>query len=269
MKLSFIKLDINIMNDTKIKIIRKMPDGDSLLVLWIGILCLGMQSGRPGILEVGDGIPFTLQGLHDELDIPLNTVTLGLETFKKLKMIEFFDDQSIYITNFEKHQELDKIEFEKEKVRLRVQKHRELKRIPQNNVTVTGVTCNKAEIKCNDTDQDKDKETYINKELDIDIDIDTKISFIQFWDLYDKKVDRPKCEKKWNKLSFGDQRDILNYIPDYKISQPQKQYRKNPETFFNNRSWENEIITSGKSQKPSITLQTNQMLKQLNKEGKL
>lgn len=68
------------------------------------------------------------------------------------------------------------------------------------------------------------------------------IEFKIFWDLYDKKIGRPKSEAKWNKLSLEDQEKILEYIPRYKVAQPDKKFRKNPETFFNNRSWEDEII---------------------------
>ncbi len=217
------------MNDSKIKIIRKMPDGEKMIVLWIGILCLGMQSGRPGILEIGDGIPFTPETLSTELDISVNTIKLGLETFSKLKMIEFFDNQTIYITNFEKHQELDRIELAREKIRLRVESHRKRKKISYNgkeHVTVTPVTCNAIEL---DIDQDKNK---------------NKIDFNQFWNLYEKKIDRPKCEKKWDKLTLHEQTQILHYIPSYKNVTPDKTYRKHPATFLNNRSWENEIINN-------------------------
>jgi len=68
-----------------------------------------------------------------------------------------------------------------------------------------------------------------------------------FWNLYDKKVDRPKSERKWNALSDKDQQAIIDYIPKYIKSQPDKKFRKNPTTFLNNRSWENEIIDEGKS----------------------
>lgn len=69
------------------------------------------------------------------------------------------------------------------------------------------------------------------------------ISFVHFWDLYDKKIWKPKCEKKWNKLSEKEKEAIIAHIPNYKISQPDKKYRKNPETYLNNRSREDEIIT--------------------------
>lgn len=68
------------------------------------------------------------------------------------------------------------------------------------------------------------------------------VSFDTFWSLYDKKVDRSACEKKWNKLSERDRKAAIDYIPKYKEAQPNKQYRKNPETYLNRRAWENEII---------------------------
>lgn len=70
-----------------------------------------------------------------------------------------------------------------------------------------------------------------------------KIPFETFWNAYDKKVGKPKSEKKWKGLSRNDQEAILVYIPKYKKAQSNKTFRKNPETFLNNRSWEDEIIS--------------------------
>ncbi len=67
-------------------------------------------------------------------------------------------------------------------------------------------------------------------------------AFEIFWNLYDKKIDRVKCEKKWLNLSDADRKLIIEYIPKYKKATPDKQFRRNPEVFFNNRTWENEII---------------------------
>lgn len=72
------------------------------------------------------------------------------------------------------------------------------------------------------------------------------IAFEKFWNLYDKKIDRPKSESKWNKLTDNERADIMEYIPLYIKSQPDKQYRKNPVTFLNNKSWNNEIIEGEK-----------------------
>ena len=72
------------------------------------------------------------------------------------------------------------------------------------------------------------------------------IAFEIFWDLYDKKIDRSKCEKKWSRLKDIDREAIIKYIPKYKQSVDDKQFIRNPETFINNRSWENEIIEKKK-----------------------
>jgi len=157
MNLSFIKLDINIMDDTKIKIMRKMPDGSKLFELWIGILCLAMKSSRAGTLEIGIGIPFTDESLSDHLDIPLKTTRMGLQVFKKFNMIEVWEDGTIFISNFEKHQKLDKIEKSKEATRLRVAKFRQNQRI---SLDVTGT-----KLLRNTTDKEEETETDIDTAL--------------------------------------------------------------------------------------------------------
>jgi len=69
-----------------------------------------------------------------------------------------------------------------------------------------------------------------------------EFSFEAFWNLYDKKIDKPVCQKKWAKLSQKDKAAIMEYLPKYKAAEPNKKYRKGPEAFLNRRSWENEII---------------------------
>lgn len=73
--------------------------------------------------------------------------------------------------------------------------------------------------------------------------IETGIPFQIFWDLYDKKVGvRNKIEKKWINLTEDIQMKILKHVEQYKEAQPDKQYRKNPETYLNRKSWNDEII---------------------------
>ncbi len=68
------------------------------------------------------------------------------------------------------------------------------------------------------------------------------ISFDTFWAAYDKKVARAKAEKLWQKLSKRDRRAALDYCEPYKLAQPDKQYRKNPDTFLRNKSWQDELV---------------------------
>lgn len=76
-------------------------------------------------------------------------------------------------------------------------------------------------------------------------------SFEQFWNLYDKKVARPKCEKLWQKLSKQEKDACMKYVPLYVQAQPDKQYRKNPETFLRNKSWNDEIIIRNEHRQPT------------------
>jgi len=79
----------------------------------------------------------------------------------------------------------------------------------------------------------------INKTITKDVNID----FDFFWDFYDKKVgEKVKIKKKWDKLTDEEREKAFNFIESYKIAQPDKYYRKNPETFINNKSWNDEII---------------------------
>jgi uncharacterized protein YdaU (DUF1376 family) len=77
----------------------------------------------------------------------------------------------------------------------------------------------------------------VNEDKNINIDFDF------FWNDYDKKVgDKQKLKSKWNKLSDNDRNQIMNYLPLYIEAVPDKQFRKNPETFLNNKSWLDEIV---------------------------
>lgn len=88
----------------------------------------------------------------------------------------------------------------------------------------------------------KDKDNNKNKDKD-------KIGFDLFWNLYNKKVGKKdKVKSKWDKLTIEVQQKILDYIPKYIKSQPDKKFRKDPETFFNNESWNDEIIEADNSQ---------------------
>lgn len=119
---------------------------------------------------------------------------------------------------------------------------------------------NRVEEKEEDKEEEKDKEEVKEKEeggeqkiIEVE-EIEVYPTFEDFWNEYDKKVgEKGKIKKKWDGLTLKDREAIMDYIPNYKISQPDKTYRKNPETFLNNKSWNDEIIISnGKQQQNPI-----------------
>lgn len=70
--------------------------------------------------------------------------------------------------------------------------------------------------------------------------------FEQFWKDYDKKVgSKERLIKKWLKLTPVEREAIRAHIPKYKEAKPDKQYRRDPQTYLNNKTWLDEIINKG------------------------
>jgi hypothetical protein len=75
-----------------------------------------------------------------------------------------------------------------------------------------------------------------------------KIPFSTFWDSYDKKVgNKRNCEKLWKNLSPGIQQKIIDTIPVFKKSVPEKQYQPYPEKYLKTERWNDVIPESRKS----------------------
>lgn len=66
-------------------------------------------------------------------------------------------------------------------------------------------------------------------------------SFDNFWNLYDNKKSRDKCERKWFSLSAKDQQACMDSLPKYIASTTERQYRKHPATYLNNKCWNDKI----------------------------
>lgn len=80
-------------------------------------------------------------------------------------------------------------------------------------------------------------------------------TFERAWNLYDKKVGcKAKLEKKWNSMSQKDRKAAIEYIPLYVIATDDKKYRKNFQTFLNQRGWEDELIGA---KEPPIAVNVN------------
>ena len=76
------------------------------------------------------------------------------------------------------------------------------------------------------------------------------VPFDDFWNLYNKKVGRKKSEAKWKRLSNKDRAAIMEHLPNYIRNTPDVQYRKNPETYLNSESWNDELPNMGKTGRP-------------------
>lgn len=99
----------------------------------------------------------------------------------------------------------------------------------------------------------------VKEEVEVKEDLTLYPSFDDFWILYDKKSgNKKKCLSSWSKNNQAVKESIMVHLNDYVKSTPDKQYRKNPETYLNQSHWENEIlitnsISNGKEQLNSIS----------------
>jgi predicted phage replisome organizer len=160
MNLSFIKLDINILDDNKIKLIRKYPDGDKLLILWLGLLCMAMKSDTPGYIYITNDIPYTEDDLSKLLEIEVKTISMGLELFKRYNMIDIIKGGIIEIINFNKHQNLDKLELIREQNKIRQQNYRNKKKQLIDKTVTQTVTQRNATDKTRQDKTRQDKKKY-------------------------------------------------------------------------------------------------------------
>ena len=157
----WIKLATGLPDNKKIKQIRRLPEGDTIALMWVFLMCLAGETNDDGMIYFTPEIPFTEEMLADQFAIDINTIRLGLTTFQRFGMIEIVDD-IICLSSWEKWQAVDKLTEIREQTRKRVAKHRERQKLSAGNVTcnVTVTESNAVDIE-EDKDKEEDKEIYI------------------------------------------------------------------------------------------------------------
>ena len=110
-------------DDEKIKLIKTMPEGDKIIVIWVQLLCLAGKTNDGGLVYMGQNMAYTEEMLATLFDEKLNIVRIAIQTLEQFGMIEVTDNGLIGITNWEKHQSTDKMARMKEQTRIRQQKY--------------------------------------------------------------------------------------------------------------------------------------------------
>lgn len=130
--MAWIKVSTMIFGDSKIKYIQTLPDGDSLVVIWLQLLCLAGREHPEGVLIMSGNIPYTAELLASMFAEPVNTVRLALETFRRLGMIEM-DGNAVTLCNWLAFQNVTDYESAKQKTKERVRRYRERQRLLKTN----------------------------------------------------------------------------------------------------------------------------------------
>jgi predicted phage replisome organizer len=157
-EVKWIKIVTDVFDDEKVLLIESMPEADSIIVIWFKLLCLAGKQNRDGLLMLNDKIAYTEEMLATVFRRPVNTVRLALNTFKEFGMIEIVEG-TICISNWEKHQNIDKLAQMREYNRLAQQKSRaKRKLLPAVNDNVNDSQENVNDSQDTDIEEDKEKE---------------------------------------------------------------------------------------------------------------
>lgn len=205
-KVSWIKIEIEMFSNRKIKQIRKMPEGNNIVLIWVMLLTMAGRCNSNGIIFLTENIPYTTKMLADELDFEESIIQLALTVLEKLGMITR-DSELLSIPGWEEHQSADELEKIRDQNRKRVAEYRERQK-------------NKAALLCKKDDVPLQKrysnvtvtEQNKNKDKDLELDLDTELDKDKEKDINDlivskdtiRQTDVQRIIDEWNTLEeFG------------------------------------------------------------------
>lgn len=244
-EIKWIKIATNIFDDEKLLLIETMPEADGIIVIWFKLLCMAGKQNNNGVFMLNDRIAYTEEMLATIFRKPLNVVRLALTTFETYGMIEVIDNV-ITIPNWEKHQNIEKLETIKEQTRKRVAEYRkrqEEKLLELKNVTQNVTLRNALE---EDKEEDKNKNNII-KDIVEYLNLKTNSSY---------RYSSDKTRRVINaRLNEGFTLDDFKKVIDIKTTQwlgdqKMEQYLR-PETLFGTKfeSYLNTKLPNQKEQK--------------------
>lgn len=122
-KVSWIRIEIDMFDNRKIRHIRKLPEGNNIVLIWMMLLTMAGRCNANGIIFLTENIPYTNKMLADELDFDESVIELALTILEKFGMITR-DGAELSIPGWEEHQNIDGLEKIREQTRKRVAEHR-------------------------------------------------------------------------------------------------------------------------------------------------
>ena len=174
----WIKLTTDMFDNRKIKHLRRLPEGNSIVLIWVMLLTMAGRCNSSGMIFLTENIPYSPKMLADELDFEENTVQLALNALAQLNMI-VTNNGFFVIAGWEEYQNTDRLQEIREYNRIAKQKSRAKQKAlqpPLDDVNDKSMTSQR----CHDTDIEED----IELESDRDSKKEEKIDCQQIVDLY-------------------------------------------------------------------------------------
>lgn len=160
----WIKITTDMFDNRKIRHLRKLPEGNSIVLIWVMLLAMAGKCNDHGKIYLTENIPYTPKMLADELDFEENTVQLALQALKQLDMI-VLDDGYFSITGWEEHQNIEGMDRIREQNRIRKQRQREKERL----IAESRVMSRDSHATEEDKDIDKESKEKVTCEQVVDL----------------------------------------------------------------------------------------------------
>ena len=163
-EVKWIKITTDMFDNRKIKHLRRLPEGNNIVLIWVMLLTMAGRCNAGGMIFLTENIPYTPKMLADELDFEENTIRLALEVLGQLGMI-VTKDEYFAIAGWDEVQSVDKLERMREQARIRKRRQREREALPappgsrDGHVTVTSRHATEEDI-----EEDIDIEEEIEEE---------------------------------------------------------------------------------------------------------
>lgn len=171
-EVKWIKITTDMFENRKIRHLRKLPDGNNIVLIWVMLLTLAGKCNAGGMIFLTENIPYTPKMLADELDFEENTVALALDALEKFGMIR--RDGFLVIEDWAAHQNADGLDKIREQTRERVARYREKQKALQSPEEETDVTLHNV-TESYEVTQSNAPRIRIRIEEDIDKEEDTPI----------------------------------------------------------------------------------------------
>ena len=162
-EVKWIKITTDMFDNRKIKHLRRLPDGNNIVLIWVMLLTMAGRCNSNGMVFLTENIPYTPKMLADELDFEENTVILALQALENLNMI-VTDSGFFAIAGWQEYQNIDGMDKIREQNRIRQANFKQRQKLLNSNVT-DNVTITEGNA------TEEDKEIEIEKDLDIDKEI--------------------------------------------------------------------------------------------------
>ena len=154
-EVKWVKLTTDMFDNRKIKHLRRLPEGNNIVLIWVMLLTMAGRCNSGGMIFLTENIPYTPKMLADELDFEENTVSLALKALENLDMI-VTENGFFTIAGWEEYQNADKLA----EIRAKDRERTRLKRAQAKGLLVESVDIhgNSTDCPCIEEEEDKDKE---------------------------------------------------------------------------------------------------------------